>query len=102
VALSGGELGLMVRILHLLAAMVLLGSTQSYADANWTSSNSRWKSMDNCARAAFKRFPDYTKEGNAQRDRFRQQCLAASNLPHDEKFGSPPASASGDATGQPR
>ena len=92
----------MARILYLMALMLLLGSTQSYADANWTSSNARWRSMDNCTRAAFKLFPDYTKEGNAKRERYRQQCLAASNLPHDESFGAPPASASGAAASQAR
>jgi hypothetical protein len=82
--------------------MVLLGSTQSYADANLTTSNARWKSMDSCARAAVKAFPDHTKEGNAQRDRYRQQCLAGNNLPHDEKFGAPPVSASGAAASRAR
>jgi hypothetical protein len=40
-----------------------------------------WKNNDNCARQAFKQFPDYTPESNAKRDHAFQQCLAATNTP---------------------
>ena len=40
-----------------------------------------WKRNDNCARQAFKQFPDYTPESNAKRDHAMERCLSASNAP---------------------
>ena len=48
----------------------------------WKESQSVWKLRDNCRRDAFKRFPDYTAEANANRERSERQCLEANNLPY--------------------
>jgi hypothetical protein len=42
-----------------------------------------WKLRDICARNAQKAFPDYTAQGNANRERSYQQCLEANNLPYE-------------------
>ncbi len=52
-----------------------------------------WKLMDACRRNAFKRFPDYTPQSNAQRKRAEQQCMEANNLPYpppQENAAQPP------------
>lgn len=56
-------------------AMLAAGSTPAYADAVWMNSQRAWKAQDNCAHEAMKRFPDYTPESNAKRDRVRQLCM---------------------------
>ncbi len=40
-----------------------------------------WKAEDNCAKNAARQFPDYTAEGQANRDRALRLCLAENNLP---------------------
>jgi hypothetical protein len=45
---------------------------------------SKWKSMDKCAAAAQRAFPDFTAESNAKRDAKLQECLAGQNLPSRE------------------
>ena len=40
-----------------------------------------WAQMDNCKRQAWKKHPDYTREGNAQRNEMVKHCLQASNAP---------------------
>jgi len=62
------------------ALVALLGSAV-LADELWTRSQSAWKQMDNCTRAAFKQFPDHTADANAKREAARLKCLRASNLP---------------------
>lgn len=62
-------------------AAILALAGPSLADQNWKSSSQLWGRQDRCAREAFRKFPDYTPEANAQREREFQQCLAASNLP---------------------
>jgi hypothetical protein len=67
-----------------LALIVLLGfSAPAFADAKWTTSQSVWKQMDSCARAAYKQFPDHTADANAKREAARLKCLRAANLPAD-------------------
>ncbi len=56
-------------------AMLALGPTLAHADINWLNSQRAWKAQDACAREAFKRFPDYTEESNAKRERARQLCV---------------------------
>jgi hypothetical protein len=41
----------------------------------------KWRMADNCARAAFAKFPDYTPESNAQRENYRRSCLRINGLP---------------------
>lgn len=47
----------------------------------FTNSQAVWLSMDKCKRQAFQKFPDYTPEGNAKREKAVRQCLEANNLP---------------------
>jgi hypothetical protein len=42
-----------------------------------------WKLRDICVRNAQKAFPDYTAQGNANRERSYRQCLEANNLPYE-------------------
>ena len=51
------------------------------ADAQQTQSFAAWRLMQKCAVQAQKKFPDYTPEGNAQREAARQECLRANRLP---------------------
>jgi hypothetical protein len=65
-----------------LALAAFLGfSGPAFADRNFTQSQSVWRQMDNCARAAYKQFPDRTADANAKREAARLTCLRASNLP---------------------
>ncbi len=44
-------------------------------------SQQKWHMADVCMRAAFKKFPDYTPEGNARRENFRRACMRDNGLP---------------------
>ena len=76
------------RVLLLMVGMVLPAALPAMADTSWQSSSAVWKQMDNCTKAAFKAFPDYTREANAKREAARQNCLRGGNLPGDA--GAPP------------
>jgi hypothetical protein len=54
---------------------------QAHADNILKQSNSVWKSMDKCAQAAQKAYPDHTAEANKKREEARQRCLRNGNLP---------------------
>lgn len=49
----------------------------------FTRSERIWKLRDLCARNAQKAYPDYTAEGNANRERLYRQCLETYNLPYE-------------------
>ena len=77
--------------------IALLGfSVPALADTKWTQSQSVWKQMDSCARAAYKQFPDHTADANAKRETARLKCLRAANLPAET--ASPPERDPVDAT----
>jgi hypothetical protein len=40
-----------------------------------------WHMADLCRRAAFKKFSDYTPEGNARRENYRRACMRDNGLP---------------------
>ena len=40
-----------------------------------------WSEMNACREQARKKFPDYTAEASAQRDRVTRLCLQSQNLP---------------------
>lgn len=40
-----------------------------------------WRIEDDCAHAAFLKYPDYTPESNAKRDRATRLCEARNHLP---------------------
>ena len=44
-------------------------------------SDSVWRKQDECARAAFLKFPDYTKASNAARDRETRACEIRNHVP---------------------
>ena len=58
-----------------LAAPARAGSSQQ-RDADV-----EWHIADDCARKAFRAFPDYTPEGNARRENYRRDCLRGKGLP---------------------
>jgi hypothetical protein len=71
------------RLLLLVAAACLplrVAQADMFGDEFKLNSNV-WKNNDNCARQAFKKFPDYTPDGNAKRDNAFRQCLASTNTP---------------------
>ncbi|MGH6975716.1 MAG: hypothetical protein ACREED_01685 [Stellaceae bacterium] len=61
-------------------ALLLLAAAPSLADPR-TESNSVWSVADRCAREAARLFPDYTPQGNADRENYRRACLRANNEP---------------------
>jgi hypothetical protein len=74
------------RVPRLIAAaglcLVLLPAG-AMADSQQRQSFGYWKGQDNCAKAAQKKYPDYTKEGNAKREQeFRACLLNAGRLGH--------------------
>ena len=73
----------LLRLLFFLVIGVLAMPQPSHADSAWQENSAIWKTRDRCAQLAHKLFPDYTKEANAQREKFRVTCLRASNLPVD-------------------
>lgn len=72
-----------VLLLPLVAVAALAAVPAARADQNWKTSSAVWKAMDDCTRAAQKAYPDYTRESNAKREAYRQQCLRNANLPAD-------------------
>jgi hypothetical protein len=40
-----------------------------------------WQTQDACAHAAFLKFPDYTPESNANRDRAARECEVKNHVP---------------------
>lgn len=40
-----------------------------------------WKKQDECARSAFLKFPDYTPQGNADREKAVRDCDIAKGVP---------------------
>lgn len=64
-----------------ICAWIAITSIQAHADNAWKSSEPVWRQSDDCARAAFKQYPDYTPESNAKRDRALRLCLARNHAP---------------------
>ena len=88
---KGGRLAL---LLALIAATLWAG--RAAADDKLRQSDTAWKAMDNCTRAAIKAYPDYTAEALAKREAQRRLCLRRGNLPGGDDPPAPPATASGD------
>ncbi len=44
-------------------------------------SSAVWRKQDDCAHAAFLKFPDYTPESNANRDRATRACEDENHVP---------------------
>jgi hypothetical protein len=59
------------------------------ADPNQKDADAAWKTAGQCAREAFKKYPDYTQEGNAKREAARLECLRDHKLPTPTAAGGP-------------
>jgi hypothetical protein len=77
-----------------LGALFLLAASESWAQTpgmtGWNpykNNQAIWDRMDRCRQEAQKRFPDYTPESNAKRDRATQLCLASQILPPETPLG---------------
>lgn len=82
----------------MLAAVLLLPGGIARAEVNQQNASAAWRQADLCTRAAFKKFPDHTPQGNAERETARRECLRNHKLPAPD--GVPQVSdapASGDA-----
>ena len=67
--------------LGILAAVAAVAPAR--ADDAQRSAQTKWAQESECSRQAFKQFPDYTPEANANRENFRRACLRARGLPAD-------------------
>jgi hypothetical protein len=65
----------------MLAAVMLLPGGLARAEINQQQANTAWRQADSCARDSFKKFPDHTPQGNAQRETARRECLRNHKLP---------------------
>jgi hypothetical protein len=63
-----------------LAAFGAVSAAQA-ASVREQQSNGVWKKQDACAKAAFLKFPDYTPQGNADRERATRDCEIAKGVP---------------------
>jgi hypothetical protein len=73
----------------LLAAVVILPAAAHATSGQGVDAMKKWKSMDNCAAAAQRAFPDFTAESNAKRDARLKECLAGGNLPPRQPVSPP-------------
>jgi hypothetical protein len=88
----------MMRLVHpaAIAAIAVLGCAlalaphRARADAQQQQNFAIWHQMDDCAKQAFKQYPDHTPEGNAKREAARQACLREHRLPVQQPVAPPP------------
>jgi len=72
------------------AMAVALAPQPARADAQQQQNFAIWHQMDQCAKEAYKKYPDHTPEGNAKREAARQACLRAHRLPVRDPVVPPP------------
>jgi hypothetical protein len=70
-----------LRLVPILTAAELLLPQNAVADQAWKTNSAYWRVMDICTRQAQQAYPDYTPESNAKREKARQTCMRANNLP---------------------
>jgi hypothetical protein len=81
--------------LALLSIVVLLWLPgAAVADWQWKTNSAIWRLRDACTMQAQKAYPDYTPESNAKREKARDACLRANNLPPEGSSTPPPAPTS--------
>lgn len=81
IAGAGGGRHLAI-LFALCAASWALAPPAAYAGGSQEQESSqKWHMADVCMRAAFKKFPDYTPEGNARRENYRRACMRDNGLP---------------------
>jgi len=63
-------------------AVLTLGATSAYAGSvREQQAQAAWRKQDECARAAFVKFPDYVPESNAKRAAATLKCERDNHLP---------------------
>ncbi|HZL60226.1 MAG TPA: hypothetical protein VFC38_11075 [Stellaceae bacterium] len=74
-----------VFVLILLSVLSLAIAAPAFASgAEQRDSDVKWHAASDCARKAFLKFPDYTPQGNAQRENYRRACLRSNGLPTED------------------
>jgi hypothetical protein len=61
------------------AAAALALPRPAFADQTFKTNSVYWGARDKCTRQAQQRYPDYTPESNAKRDKMRKTCLLSNN-----------------------
>ena len=84
-------------LILLFATVAVALPPKAVADGIWKQSESIWQLMDTCNRQAHQQYPDYTREGKAKRETYRQTCMRANNLPFEGGV-TPPLSTLGLST----
>ena len=95
-----------MRLIGLALLLVIGGASTAWAQQRtndtWQDSQKTWLAEDDCVRKAHKRYPDYTRESNFERERAIRLCLATGNLPpRVELTPPPPPTASNGAAAKP-
>jgi len=63
-------------------AVVVFGAVSAHAGSvREQQAQAAWRKQDECARAAFVKFPDYVPESNAKRAAATRQCERDNHLP---------------------
>jgi hypothetical protein len=70
-----------LRMMLAIAVAAALPLIAARADPNQKDADAAWKTAGQCSQAAFKKFPDYTPDGNAKRESARLACLRDHKLP---------------------
>jgi hypothetical protein len=69
-------------VFALCAALWALAPLEAHAGGSQEQeSEQKWHLADICTRTAFKKFPDYTPEGNTRRENYRRACMRDNGLP---------------------
>jgi hypothetical protein len=77
----------MVRRLPIWLLLLAAVSVPARADQSVSGASAAWRNADQCAKDAFKKYPDYTPQSNAAREAMRRECLRNHRLP-DSSNGS--------------
>jgi hypothetical protein len=88
-----------VRSLTVAAILTVLSATHAWSQISNPQSDHDtpkvWRASDDCAKKAFRQYPDYNRESNLKRDRAFRICLATSGLPPRADLAAPAPAESG-------
>lgn len=79
--LRGSSCGILVGAALLIAMPALAGTSGTYRG-----NEAAWSRDDKCAREAFGKFPDFTREALAKREQFVRRCEIAAGVPYRQSF----------------
>ena len=79
------------RLSWIALAVAILAPAVARADPIQRDSCAAWKQADTCTHEAFRKFPDYTPKGNAEREAARLACLRNHRLPTPGSADAPDA-----------